>query len=302
MPGASNSTGAANNGAGIAGGTSLTSGLASALPAASAATVGDTYYATDTGDVYTCVSATAWLVTKTGRRLPPDANDVLVWALSESAGPFANTGTGGAYSLAAQNSPAVDPNGFFGSSVLCPTGASASALVGTGAGPTLPTSAVSLSLWTRPRAPGLYGRVVECSLSATAWTSPFSSFGLDWNSDGLHLRGFVVTTGTSGSQQFVGVVTPPTLLQWHHVGLTYDGTSLRLYVDGLIVATTAVTGGAVDYGSNGPWQIGNVNSSLSTPNNQSADSWFSDVRVANVVRPASYYANIWGRGMGYGAP
>ena len=43
---------------------------------------------------------------------------------------------------------------------------------------------------------------------------------------------------------------------WHHIAGTYDGTQIRLYVDGVLDSFASKTGAMTDNGSNFPSQIG----------------------------------------------
>jgi len=45
------------------------------------------------------------------------------------------------------------------------------------------------------------------------------------------------------------------LNQWYHVCGTYDNTTMKLYINGQLIATTTV-GGAITYHSTCPWEIG----------------------------------------------
>jgi len=56
-----------------------------------------------------------------------------------------------------------------------------------------------------------------------------------------------------GEQNATGTAQLP-LDTWTHVAVTFDGTSLRLYVDGTLTNTTAISGAMS--GSDGPLRIG----------------------------------------------
>ena len=60
-------------------------------------------------------------------------------------------------------------------------------------------------------------------------------------------------TFDGGTQYTTGTAASP-LNTWTHVALTYDGTTLRLYVNGALISTTARTGNLTT--STNPLQIG----------------------------------------------
>lgn len=112
---------------------------------------------------------------------------------------------------------------------------------------------------------------------------------------------FYVTGGTTnwqtvliigGSQQ--SLTSPHRFMVnvWHHVGWTYDGATWILYQDGSAVASTALSG-AVDYGTHGPYYLGGnfIN------NDDRSAVIVQDVRIANVVRPASYFQQVYQAGI-----
>src|SRR5204862_397487 len=105
-----------------------------------------------------------------------------------------------------------------------------------------PTTAISLSLW----------------LNANDWTGTptvvskgdtNSQFRL--SSDGTSLQFSVRLAG--GTSNATVSVPPPSTGTWHHVLGTYDGTAIRLFIDG--AATEAISAGAPDV-STDPLTIG----------------------------------------------
>ncbi len=74
----------------------------------------------------------------------------------------------------------------------------------------------------------------------TTHTSPYFSYGLHILSNG---RGRCWLSLTSNTQSFAmaptGTVTPG---QWHHMAGVYDGSQIRLYLNGEVVATVDATG------------------------------------------------------------
>ena len=114
------------------------------------------------------------------------------------------------------------------------------------------TTGMTLSAWVRP----------------TSITSDFRTVILKENNGGLSYAlyatdgasrppaGYINTGGSD-----LAAVAPATLAlnTWTHLAMTYDGASIRLYVNGALVSTRAAagsiagTGGAVRIGGNSVW-------------------------------------------------
>ena len=77
---------------------------------------------------------------------------------------------------------------------------------------------------------------------ATGGTDPFLSFGLLMNDDGTRVR-FSVSTGAAGSGRDVTAPSAFPLRTWTHVAAVLDGTTMRLLLNGTVVAT-GTAGGA----------------------------------------------------------
>lgn len=84
---------------------------------------------------------------------------------------------------------------------------------------------------------------------------------------------------------------------WHHVGMTWDGTTWQLYQDGNLTASAAQSGSITYIAANGWSFLGAYGHGWSGEFENSYGSiqnaWFD-----NVVRPASWFMNIWQRGAG----
>jgi hypothetical protein len=76
--------------------------------------------------------------------------------------------------------------------------------------------------------------------------------------------------------------------QWNHMGLTYDGTTLAMWINGLLGPTLAVSG-AIDYTNpSAGWVIGsNPPVATATLNHLSAS--ITELRIANGIRPSSWW-------------
>ncbi|MCX6952129.1 MAG: FG-GAP-like repeat-containing protein, partial [Verrucomicrobia bacterium] len=76
---------------------------------------------------------------------------------------------------------------------------------------------------------------------ATGGTDPFLSFGLLLNDDGTRVR-FTVSTGAAGSARDVTAPGAFPLRTWTHVAAVLDGTSMRLLINGTVVASGTAAG------------------------------------------------------------
>ena len=83
-----------------------------------------------------------------------------------------------------------------------------------------------------------------------------------------------------GTETYVAAPTPVPLYAWTHLTVTYDGTTMRFYVNGIQSATKAVTG-AIQTNSN-PLRIGG-----NVPYGQYFKGRIDEVRVYNYARSAS---------------
>lgn len=132
------------------------------------------------------------------------------------------------------------------------------------------TSAFTVSCWVRPLA------------SATVWTGAIVSTVQvsGGNDNGWRLEmtwpsrvvAFTRAANVAPAGSYPSAVSPAGLAAntWHHVTGTYDGTTLRLYLNGVLVASQASSGsignataptfgiGTYDHGSYGSWYYGGL--------------------------------------------
>jgi hypothetical protein len=104
-----------------------------------------------------------------------------------------------------------------------------------------------------------------------------------------------VNSASSGTGAALSVTEPVTLGEWHHVGASYDGTTLRLYLDGTEVGSLSrsVTMGYTS-GTNDVWCLGG-NPAASEEN---VKGRMKDVRIAQVARDAAWFRQVYQRGRG----
>ena len=164
-----------------------------------------------------------------------------------------------------------------------------------GAVDVVPNLPLTLSGWVYLRRyTNYFGEVFNKQYALNAWSSPFLSFGFQTQntSDGS-LEFYVAINGTlQVIRSNVNFFYLP-LGRWAHIGGTYDGTTMRMFINGVQASQATVAGSTITYapqGSRGQWYTGGIPGSST---NQAAPIIVQDIRIANVARPASYFANIY---------
>jgi hypothetical protein len=256
-----------------------------------------------------------------GIRIAPDNNDIVVWRLDEAAAPFVNSSTSSSSPGSSANltvlsgSPLLQqPSPFAASgtnSSVQFTGNDSGSPRNTinGAVTFLPQPPLTVSMWVMIRnydTTGFtqHGLAKQTTLNTWSGTS-FSSINLAqnerYNGSGIaNTSKFDFSVVTSSSNTGGNANSVPdqtiTLYQWHHVGLTYDGTTVLGYINGnnISTATASPTGNIFYAGSPGPWFIGAIPTASGNP--EESNMSFCDIRFANVIRPQSYFQNIYTNG------
>ncbi len=284
-------------GTGLTGGGDFTANRTISMPSVGpgAGTIGGggTYVASVTLDAQGRVTAATTGTPSGGttRRVAPDANDLAVFAFDEgpTATSLLSTGTeasGDFSSILNANPGSV---GIFGSGLRLGTGGR----VYNANNHFQPSSAMTVSAWLRIEQylSGSYGRTVFKSANSGTWSSPFSSFELlsfDASSNAY------CVVNTSGGAGFVSVnraLIP--LYEWVFVAVTYDGANVKLYMNGIVVNSVALTG-TLTWNSNGEWMMGRP---FGIANEEAVFS-IDDLRISSVARSAAYLLDQYQRGSG----
>lgn len=235
-------------------------------------------------------------------RVDTDSSDQIVWAFDELPGEttVVNSGVASSSDLTMPDSTRTGHPGVFERAGYFPNSNS-----GIGEGPTsTEPSDVTVSAWVYPYASPQdnYAKVVyKQANTGSTWSSPYVAFALQYNSTGTTPECSVAVGGNLKCLPGLPYSLGP--YQWHHYGCTYDGTTLRMYVDGVEAASglydwggsscssTPHGGGEPDYDDHGPWRLGN------SPEAEYYAGLIDDVRIANVVRPGSWFAEVFSRGI-----
>lgn len=251
-------------------------------------------------------------------RVAPDNNDVIVWLLNESGTPFVNSSPstfsrGAAANLTIQVGTVVTGQEslfqqscpYFPSFGNYPPGASAThnrLETAGGLAQDVP-SPLSISAWVKVRSYVNLGdnfgfMLMKRYLNDGSWNSPYVAMDWTmWNSaDGTWRAGCTVA-GNRNDLLVNATNYPMPLGVWSHVGWTYDGVILLVYLNGVLAASVSPTGapGQLDNSGHGPWAIGAAPES--DGNKQEGAYSICDVRIANTIRPQSYFENIYRQGV-----
>ena len=235
----------------------------------------------------------------TTARIAPDGNDLLVYTLDETGPPYLNSApirSGDGLPNLTESLPAGQGRaapGIFGNAVYFSRYGNLQYYLTSGdtsLGET-PAYACTLSFWIKPLDFNNWSGIVIKEYHAPSnWQYPyFTGIRLDdQNSGGLNI--FLAVGGTYNSFKTDpnNNYTPGRILTnvWNHVGFTYDGSYIRAYINGNMVASAAETR-PLDWGTHGAWRLGD--DAYDTTFNFLLD----DVRVAGVVRDDAWFASVY---------
>lgn len=257
-------------------------------------------------------------------RILPDLNDQIVWLLNETSGNYHNTGqfspNNAATDLSITNTLIRVGTGIFTTNCLqipgssnFPSGSSSTRNYISGANTVTLNPPFTVSGWVHLRSyttnnnSTLIGKEYRNpSLSGNSWVAPFNAVGittLTSNSGQDWVANIAINTSTQVSFNVTDFPIP--LETWSHIGMTYDGTNIRAYLNGCqciasgnpVVNTVAASAISYTDGTNGfgPWKFGSIVSTGSA-NREEPNAQIQDVRIASIARPLSYFQKIYSFG------
>jgi hypothetical protein len=220
-----------------------------------------------------------------------DGYTSVIYALNETSAPYINGGSGSVMNLTASTGTPQSVNGLFGSAV------SFSSTILTSGNTSLNqlNYPITLSVWVNLRSYTTNGTIFAKEYrNDNTYTSPFASIfiNLSGSNDGTYSLG-ITTSGTNQSVSVSGINILK-LNTWNLISLTYDGTTLRTYLNGNSTGTLAVSGN-IDYGTSGAFDVGGV---VASGNVRQIDGIIEDIRFENVVRNQAYILQMYKAGLG----
>jgi hypothetical protein len=233
-------------------------------------------------------------------RVLPDGNDVMVFQLDESGPTRTNKGTlGSSADWTDYGSPVSDAQGLLGDAMYIPSAYLVNARNGSGgATDTLVTPNVSLSGWILIRRGTNYpAEIFNKQYFLNGWSNPFLTFGFQTHttSDG-QCDLYITIGGVLQSALRTPSAFPIPLGKWAHIGGTWNGSTMKFYINGSL-STSVNISGTIDYGTvgnRGQWYVGGI---PGVGTNQDSPIIVQDIRIANIERPQSYFANIYYNGL-----
>ena len=145
-------------------------------------------------------------------------------------------------------------------------------------------SAITLTAWVYFEDVGVVQIILAKAFNNTAHLSPYFSYGLHILSNG---RGRCWLSLTSNTQSYAMAPEGTVKAQrWHHMAGVYDGSQIRLYLDGEIVATSSATGNLNPY-PDGLLRMGD-NGGLTEP----MDGKLDDIRIYSRVLSEAELADV----------
>ncbi len=106
-----------------------------------------------------------------------------------------------------------------------------------------PSTAITMEAWIRPASGAFGGQRPLLIKGYTSHANPYYQYGLFVRDDTQYPRAIGVSLTANGTHQ--GATLPYTgwtYGEWHHVVATYDGSSARIYVNGVLRGAVAVSG------------------------------------------------------------
>jgi hypothetical protein len=104
--------------------------------------------------------------------------------------------------------------------------------------PSFNTNYITVEAWVNSTKYGYYTSMVTKNYYASQWSSPWTTWSLWFNENSAN-------PGTIASQWATASPEAVSMNQWHHLAFTYDGTTAKMYVNGVEKSSTAGAGGPI---------------------------------------------------------
>jgi len=235
-----------------------------------------------------------------GYRIAPDASDLLVYDMVQSAAPLVNYGSLGTAANMSQSGTGIT----WGTTGGVYDGYGTVRFPGSGINYLYTADSIAeqafpitLSVWVHLAAhtPN-WGTFVCKNWASATWAAPYKSLYINLNDQGNGSWQCGITFAGAARGWDFGNSDGKLRLDlsvWHHLGMTYDGANMKAYMDGQLVGSLAETR-AIDYSQHGRWQLGQ-GYTLGGGGDQ-MNGWVSDVRFASVARSAQWFNDVWSKG------
>lgn len=238
---------------------------------------------------------TAWGATGGPTRTTP-TGALLAYQLNDAAGSTTVVNTGSASSCdlsAVGTTPTLGAIGPYSDCCAFISHGTASRWTG-GANSNAKVAGVNftMSIWVKIQAINIggWGQIFIAQHNDVTWGDGNQDVGLVYNNGGTGRIDFVLTANTGKvtvNSADIYLLTPGV---WHHIGLTWDGSTLRGYVDGALAASGACVGTSINWGT-GSWSIGNF-----VGDTDQFAGWVQDAWWFASTQPASWFASVYRAG------
>jgi hypothetical protein len=222
-----------------------------------------------------------------------DADDVVVFPFTEATGSTVFAPSTGSGNLSVQSGTVTSgAPGIFGRTVHLDAGSTR--IVSAAGEWEVTTDRITVSAWLRLKnyRTGAWGQMVYKEKITDNWSGSPPMALTFFSFDTSIFYNQLYTGGTSRQFSLANTLIP--LNEWFHAGLTYDGSYLRAYVNGVEQGNMAATG-SIGWFSNGRWFIG---AAYANPDTALSGACVADLRISKVARSASYLLNQYNKGMG----
>jgi len=104
--------------------------------------------------------------------------------------------------------------------------------------PSFNTANVTVEAWVNSAGYGYYTSMVTKNYYADKWSSPWTTWSLWFNEN-------TANPGTISSQWATASPEAVSMNEWHHMAFTYDGTTVKMYVNGVEKNSYIPAGGSI---------------------------------------------------------